>query len=39
MKNLQTVHDIYQAFGRGDVASILEFMHPDVEWERRKLEL
>lgn len=33
MNNLQKVVAIYEAFGRGDVPAILEFLHPDVEWE------
>jgi ketosteroid isomerase-like protein len=33
MSNLQTVQNIYAAFGRGDVPAILEAMAPDVEWE------
>lgn len=33
MSNLETVQAIYQAFGRGDVPTIVEFVHPDVEWE------
>lgn len=31
--NVQTVNKIYEAFGRGDVAAILECLSPDVEWE------
>ena len=33
MSNLQTVQAIYQAFGRGDVAAILDRLSPTVEWE------
>ena len=29
----QTVQDIYEAFGRGDIPAILERLAPDVEWE------
>ncbi len=32
-RNIQTVRDIYAAFGRGDVPAILEVMSPDVDWE------
>lgn len=33
MKSLETVQAIYQAFGRGDVAAILQHLAEDVEWE------
>jgi ketosteroid isomerase-like protein len=33
MSNLQTLHAIYEAFGRGDVASILDRCSDSVEWE------
>lgn len=33
MKTLTTVQGIYEAFGRGDVAAILERIHEDVDWE------
>jgi hypothetical protein len=32
-RNLDTVQSIYQAFGRGDVPSILAALSPDVQWE------
>ena len=31
--HLETVESIYQAFGRGDVAAILEQLSPDVQWD------
>jgi uncharacterized protein len=31
-QKIQTVQDIYQAFGRGDVAAILERVTDDVDW-------
>jgi ketosteroid isomerase-like protein len=34
MSNLATVQGIYEAFGRGDVAAILDVMADDVAWER-----
>ena len=34
MNNAQTVQALYEAFGRGDLAFILDRLHPDVEWER-----
>lgn len=33
MGNLQTVQEIYEAFGRGDVPAILERLADDVEWD------
>jgi ketosteroid isomerase-like protein len=31
--NLGTVQDIYEAFGRGDIPTILGHLHDDVVWE------
>lgn len=31
--NLKTVHAIYDAFGRGDIATLLEQLSPDVRWD------
>ena len=33
MSNEHTIHAIYEAFGRGDVAAILSKLSPKVEWE------
>ena len=33
MSNLATVQSIYEAFGKGDVPSILDVLADDVEWE------
>ena len=33
MSNLQTTQEIYEAFGRGDVASILSKLSETVDWE------
>lgn len=33
MSNLATVQAIYQAFGSGDINTILGYMAPDVQWE------
>lgn len=33
MSNLATVHDIYDAFGKGDVPRILGHLSEDVVWE------
>jgi ketosteroid isomerase-like protein len=33
MTNIDTVSEVYAAFGRGDVASILEVLADDIEWE------
>jgi len=32
--HLETVHSIYQAFGRGDIPAILSKLSPDVQWEQ-----
>ena len=31
--NLDTIHAIYAAFGRGDVPAILEHLADDIEWD------
>ena len=33
MSNLDTVQDIYKAFGEGDIPRILSYLSPSVEWE------
>ncbi len=33
MSNAEAVQQMYEAFGRGDVASILEHLAEEVEWE------
>jgi ketosteroid isomerase-like protein len=33
MTNIDTVSEVYAAFGRGDVASIMEVLADDIEWE------
>ena len=33
MSNVETVQAIYRAFGRGDVATILDRLDEGVEWE------
>ena|SRR5579862_2160744 len=33
MSNLATVQSIYEAFGKGDVAAILDVLGEDVQWE------
>ena len=38
MSNVQTVQDIYSAFGRGDVPAILNHLADDVVWEYDKAE-
>jgi ketosteroid isomerase-like protein len=32
-RNLATIHEIYEAFGKGDVAAILPHMAEDVAWD------
>ena len=34
MSNVETMQEIYEAFGRGDVAAILERLAEDVRWEQ-----
>lgn len=34
MSNVETVQAMYDAFGRGDVAAILDQLADDVEWDR-----
>jgi ketosteroid isomerase-like protein len=38
MDQLQTVQQIYQAFGRGDVPAILEHFVDDIEWEHDAMD-
>lgn len=33
MSNLQTVQEIYAAFGRGDTSAILDKLADDVDWD------
>jgi uncharacterized protein len=33
MKNVDTVKHIYEAFGRGDIPTIMEMLDDDVEWD------
>jgi len=33
MSHADTVRTMYEAFGRGDIAAILEHLSPDIEWE------
>lgn len=33
MENVEVVHRIYEAFGRGDVPAILEHLSEEVEWD------
>ena len=32
MSNVQLAKDIYAAFGRGDIQTVLGSFHPDIEW-------
>lgn len=32
-RNIDTVKTMYGCFGTGDIAGIIERLHPDVEWE------
>jgi ketosteroid isomerase-like protein len=33
MNNIDTVKEIYAAFGRGDIAAIVEKLDPNIEWD------
>jgi ketosteroid isomerase-like protein len=33
MSNIETVKAVYDAFGRGDIAAIMEVISDHVEWE------
>jgi hypothetical protein len=37
MTNAETIQDIYQAFGTGDIPRILGYLSPSVEWEYGKI--
>ncbi len=39
MSNMQTVLTIYEAFGRGDVPTILGHLREDVEWEPGRTDI
>ncbi len=32
MSNIQLAKDIYAAFGRGDIPTVLAALHPEIEW-------
>lgn len=32
MSNVQVIQDMYEAFGRGDIATVLSGMAPNIEW-------
>ncbi|HUR21134.1 MAG TPA: nuclear transport factor 2 family protein [Vicinamibacterales bacterium] len=34
MSNVQLAKDIYAAFGRGDIPTVLAAFHPDIEWRQ-----
>ncbi len=38
MSNLEKVQEMYGAFGRGDIASVLAALAPDVEWVEGDIE-
>lgn len=38
MSHVGTVRHMYEAFGRGDIAAIIEKMSPQVEWEYGQAE-
>jgi ketosteroid isomerase-like protein len=34
MSNVQLANDIYAAFGRGDIPTVLAAFHPEIEWRQ-----
>jgi ketosteroid isomerase-like protein len=34
MSNVQLARDIYAAFGRGDIPTVLAAFHPEIEWRQ-----
>ena len=34
MSNVQLAKDIYAAFGRGDIPTVLGWFHPEIEWRQ-----
>jgi uncharacterized protein len=36
--HIATIQSLYQAFGRGDIPTILELLRPDVEWEHDAID-
>jgi uncharacterized protein len=32
MSNLETIQGVYEAFGRGDIESVIAALHPEIEW-------
>jgi ketosteroid isomerase-like protein len=32
VSNVQLARDVYDAFGGGDIPTVLEMMDPDIEW-------
>lgn len=34
MSNVQFANDIYAAFGRGDITTVLAGFHPEIEWRQ-----
>jgi ketosteroid isomerase-like protein len=38
MSNIETIQGLYDAFGRGDIESVLEALHPEIEWVEPEIE-
>jgi ketosteroid isomerase-like protein len=38
MSNLEVIQGLYEAFGRGDIAAVLEALDPEIEWVEPELE-
>ena len=37
MSNVQMMRDLYEAFGRGDIPTVLGAMDPDIEWREAEV--
>jgi hypothetical protein len=38
MSQLGVIQGIYEAFGRGDMESVLDRLHPEIEWVEPEIE-
>jgi uncharacterized protein len=38
MSNVEVIQGLYEAFGRGDIESVLDGLHPEIEWVEPELE-
>ena len=38
MSNTEVIQGVYEAFGRGDIESVLGALHPEIEWVEPEIE-